>query len=180
VDVLSEGLVYDSGMPETDTLSWLLDQLPETELKRRLEQVDAEITARIGVRDVLRTALRAREMAAEAQRRPNVPGAQFNEQLSALAESASKAAEAVFRTSNGSQPSGTEAIRILLSEAPQHTMTAQEIMEGLELRGWLPRSKNPRKAVGATLSRMVHRSEELEHVGFATYRLKPEPPLTMT
>jgi hypothetical protein len=26
----------------------------------------------------------------------------------------------------------------------------------------------------------VHRSEELEHVGFATYRLKPEPPLTMT
>lgn len=72
----------------------------------------------------------------------------------------------------GGRPGTTDAIRAVLLDAPQRTMTTKEIMQELDERDWLPEAKDARKAVGATISRMVNRTRELEPAGRARYRLR--------
>jgi hypothetical protein len=137
-------------MAETDdTLRWLLAQLPADELHERHAAIEEEIKALIRTRNVLQMAIEARNLAAKI---------------------GSDGPAAV--PAGGYRPGSTEAVRQVLADAPYRTLTVQELMRALEERDWLPVAQDPRKAVGATLSRMVHRTKELEPMGRARYRLR--------
>lgn len=136
-----------------DTLNWLLDRLPADELIERYNRVDASIRDLIRTRNILQMAIEARNQAYRL-------GA------------GDDAGDIVRAPLAGDRPGSTDAIRRILMDAPYRTLTVQEIMRELNERGWMPVAKDPRKAVGATLSRMVHRTEELEPMGRARYRLR--------
>jgi hypothetical protein len=133
-----------------DTLSWLLEKLPEEELRARHAEVEEQIQELIRTRHVLQLAIEARNLAV----RGGGNGAQPVDTL-------------------GYRPGTTEAIRLVLADAPYRTLTTSQIMDALGERDWLPVDvQDTRKAVGATISRMVKRTGELESVGRARYRLR--------
>jgi hypothetical protein len=146
-----------------DTLNWLLAQLPsEEELRERIDELGKQISVLAGQQAALQGALSARELAVAARSRLETGAAP--ERLAAP-----------DAATNGSRPGIGEAVRLVLQDAPDRTMSVKDLMQVLETRGWLPIAKDPRKAVGATLSRMAHRTHELEYVERATYRLRRDP-----
>lgn len=147
-----------SGMNESqDTLRWLLTQLPGPELRQRLQTVEAEIALLSKARNALRMAIDARDLAAEIGGESHSP-------------SAADPPRELAR--NGRRPGTRAALRAVLMRAPNRTMRTSEIMTELAAHGWLPETSDPRKAVGAALSTMVHKTKELEYLDRATYRLR--------
>jgi hypothetical protein len=148
-----------SGMTWTqDTLRWLLSRLPERELREKLQTVEAEMAQLARARNALRMAIDARELAAEIGGEALGP--------STPAEPPRELAR------NGRRPGTRAALRAVLMRAPNRTMSTSDIMRELEANGWLPQTSDPRKAVGAALSTMVHKTKELEYLERATYRLR--------
>jgi hypothetical protein len=57
--------------------------------------------------------------------------------------------------------------------APDAEWPIAEILSGLDAGGQLPTSKDPRRAVDATLHRLSRVTNELERTGRGMYRLAP-------
>lgn len=155
---------------EGDNLNWLIGQLPtEDELQTRISELDSQIRVLAGQQAALQAALQARRIAAQAlglSQSDLEPDSMLVVDTNALLQENGNGV-----ASGKHRPALTRSILTLLADAPDQTMTATEIMAALAERDLLPNAKDPRKAVGATLSRMVNRTGDLQHTGFALYRL---------
>jgi hypothetical protein len=73
------------------------------------------------------------------------------------------------RAANGT----SQAILDLMRTNPGAEWSIADILEGLKERDRLPSSKDPRRAVDATLHRLTNATHELERRGRGVYRLAP-------
>lgn len=78
------------------------------------------------------------------------------------------------------RPGTSAAVLQVLASDPMRAWGAKEIFEALQTRGWLPDSQEPRKALGATLSRLTERTKQIDRVGRGLYRLSAESARTLT
>ncbi len=75
-------------------------------------------------------------------------------------------------------PKGTDAVRQIMQERPDHDWYVSELVNELRERGWLPASDNPASAVRAAVERLlkVDDSDIYKHVleGKVVYRYAPD------
>jgi hypothetical protein len=141
-----------------DNLEWLASLIPGEELDRRISEIDDQMADLAMQREVLRTALHARNRAVAARSHEPHPTMQFGP------------------NSNGKngRPSLRNALREIFNDSETGTLKKAEIIEAMIQRDWLPETDDPGKLVGSVISAMVKRTHELEPTGeVATYRLAP-------
>lgn len=145
-----------------DSLEWLTelaDLIPEGELDRRIDEIEAKLLRWGRVREALRQMKTARLLAVEAVgRRPAAdPAEPIEPQLSP-------------DQSNGDRPNTRDAVRAIFRDAGDVMLTMNQIMAELKARDWLPEGDDPRRLVNAAISGMIHRNHELETVARGVYR----------
>lgn len=71
-----------------------------------------------------------------------------------------------------------EAVERFLRENPKKAFTASEVADGLERRGFVPRSRNFKSQVGAALNRLStkHVAARSKQEGVFVYRFSPPQP----
>lgn len=134
---------------QEDIRAWLDEALPEDEIVTRITSLEARASELNREARALRLILQGRRMAFGGPAAPQAGAA----------------------TRNGRAPGISEGVLRVLRAAPDQTASAKAIFADLELRGWLPDAKNQRKALGATLSRLAERTQQIERVGRGVYRL---------
>jgi hypothetical protein len=158
---------------DEDTRSWIESVLPESEIVDRISYLETRASEFSREAEALRLILQGRRLIVDGP-----PRVRAVESVKAYGGGVARPMRDDVTESNSattSRPSTSQAVLQVLSEAPGNAMSAKEIMRALEIRDWLPAAKEPRKALGATLSRLTERTGQLERIGRAVYRMRLEP-----
>jgi hypothetical protein len=137
--------------PEEIQLETLL--LSERDMRAKIREIDEQISHLARQREAWRMMIEARRMLTAAPDTTKPPGK-------------------VVKLDTHRPPGIKQAILLVMNDEPDREWSAAEIYERLQMRGWTPGARNPRQTMGASLSRMAHRSREIEKVGDATYKLR--------
>jgi hypothetical protein len=151
---------------EMDIDAWLdaAEGFPDREVVTRIEETEREL------RDLrekqLRLIRRLNALQSLVQTRAPIPGqTRFRIQAEHAASQASRARPEKIGTS--------AAVLSLMREAPEDEWAILDIYRGLGERGQLPTSKDPRRALDATIHRLGNVTHQIERVGKGRYRLTP-------
>jgi hypothetical protein len=132
---------------ETEDVQMALRLLDEKQIAANLNEVESRILRLERQAEGWRLMLKARRMLEDEE----------------ITESDTAPENVVaLRVATPQRPGITEAILRVMETDPDREWRSSEIYESLSRNGWVPESANPRKTMGATLSRMAHKTRQIE------------------
>ncbi len=148
--------------------NWLdaFDAFSDEEVNEKIEAANAEVTELQSRADALMTRAASLRVMLDARRKSRA--------MSQIKETSQETLPTFgdvisTRSSNGT----SQAILDLMRTDEDSNWPISRILQGLEFNERLPTSKDPRRAVDATLHRLASVTGELNRVGRGVYRLSP-------